>query len=169
LASIGFHANGFIIIDLVPDRDLQTGRHIAENLTDFINAAGLHLFCQRHHCETENDLIGVFSQIKTRLTERGEISYIHIEGHASRETLELPNGSRVGWKTVFEHFRDINILCKNNLFFSSGACESAYAFKAASITDPCPVFGMLAPEQEVSAGEVLAGYIAFRGKRGQYP
>lgn len=158
---IEFLAHGFVIIDLVPDEDMQTGRHIEEDLLDEISSQGSGLFCERYKCKTQNDLIAVFNIIKDRIKSEGKVSYIHIEGHGSKENLELPDDLDIPWSTVFDHFREINILCKNNLFFSSGACESAYAFKAAIITKPSPIFGMLAPEQEVNAGGVLDGYIAF--------
>ena len=161
MENIGFLAHGFVIIDLVPSEDMQTARHIEEALLDAINAANSNLFCERYRCETKNDLIDVLDKIKKRIKDKGEISYIHIEGHGSKEIIELPSGSTMLWNTIFEHFREINVLCKNNLFFSSGACLSAYAFKAAAITKPSPIFGMLAPEQEVDTGGVLDGYTAF--------
>lgn len=161
MSSFGFHANGFVIIDLVPDNELQTGRAIEESLRDSINAQGSSLYCERHKCHTKSDVIKVLENIKARLKNNGEIPYIHIEGHGSREHVELPDGSTMEWGGIFGHFREINLICQNNLFFSSGACESAYAFKAASITLPCPVFGLLAPEKIVQAGSVLDGFVAF--------
>ena len=161
MENIGCLAHGFVIIDLVPKEDMQTAKHIEENLLDAINAKKSGLFCERHRCETRDELIAVLNQVKKRLRDKGEVSYIHIEGHGSKENVELLDGSVLPWGTVFEHFREINILCKNNLFFSSGACQSAYGFKAATITKPSPVFGMLAPEQAVKTGSVLDGYIAF--------
>ncbi len=161
METIEFQAHGFVMIDLVPDKDMQTARHIEESLLDEINAKHSGLFCEKYRCETENDLIDVFNKIKKRLKDKGEISYIHIEGHGSKESLKLLDSSVITWDKIFEHFREINILCKNNLFFSSGACQSAYAFKAATITKPSPVFGMLAPEKIIETGSVLDGYIAF--------
>lgn len=161
MRNIGFIAHGFVIIDLVPAGDMQTAVHIKEALLDAINAESSSLFCEKFRCETKEDLIGVFGEVKRRLKERGQIPYIHIEGHGDKESVRLPDASVLPWSIVFEHFREINILCKNNLFFSSGACQSAYAFMAASITKPSPVFGMLAPEQKVEAGGVLDGYVGF--------
>jgi hypothetical protein len=161
MSNIGFRANGFIIIDLVPDNELQTGKAIEDNLIDFIIEEKSELYCERYKCGNASELIAELNKIKQRLVDKGEISYIHIEGHGSKETVRLPDGSFIKWSTVFELFREINILCKNNLFFSSGACQSAYAFNAATITEACPVFGLLAPEQKVSAGSVQDGFIAF--------
>ena len=83
MSSIGFHANGFVIIDLVPDNELQTGKAIEDNLLDFINEEKSELYCERYRCNDESELIAVLDKIKKRLIDRGEISYIHIEGHGS--------------------------------------------------------------------------------------
>jgi len=159
--SIEFHAHKFIIFDLVPISEMQTGRNIEENLNDFINAAHSDLFCERYKCKSEEDFFSVIERIKDDLIKNGKIPYIHIEGHGSKESMFLPNRSPIPWSSIFESFREINILSRNNLFVSSGACESAYAYKAASITKACPVFGFLAPEKEISAGSVIDGFTAF--------
>lgn len=161
MSSIGFHAHKFVIFDFVPDSEMQTGRSIEENLNDFINAENSDLSCERHKCETEEDFFLVIDRIKNDLTSSGIVSYVHIEGHGSKDALYFPDRQFISWSVVFQAFREINILSKNNLFFSSGACESAYAYKAASITKACPVFGFLAPEKEVEAGGVNDGFIAF--------
>lgn len=161
MSDIGFHAHKFVIFDLVPDSEMQTGRSIEENLNDFINAESSDLSCDRYRCENKEDYIAVIDRIKNDLTSNGIISYIHIEGHGSKDNLFFPDGRFISWSDVFQNFREINILSKNNLFFSSGACESAYAYKSASISKACPVFGFLAPEKEVKAGSVSDGFIAF--------
>ena len=161
MENIGFTAHAFVIIDLVPCNELETAKQIEEGLGDAIIAENSGLFCYRYKCKTTDDLFKVFSETKRRLEEEGETPYIHIEGHGSKEGVKFPDGSVLPWSKIFEHFREINILCKNNLFFSSGACHSAYAFKTVTINEPTPVFGMLAPVKEVKAGGVLDGYIAF--------
>lgn len=161
MISIGFHAHKFVIFDFVPDSEMQTGRSIEESLNDFINAENSDLSCERHKCETEEDFFLVINRIKNDLTSNGIVSYVHIEGHGSKDALYFPDRQSISWSVVFQAFREINILSKNNLFFSSGACESAYAYKAASIAKACPVFGFLAPEKEVEAGGVNDGFIAF--------
>lgn len=159
--SIGFHAQKFVIIDLIPDSELQTGRSMEENLTDFISAEKSDLSCERHKCDTKEDYFKVINQIKNDLSLSGTLPYIHIEGHGSKESLFFPSKHCISWIDVFQGFREINILSKNNLFFSSGACESAYAYKSATINEACPVLGFLAPEKQVKAGSVSDGFFAF--------
>ncbi len=100
MENIGFLAHGFVIIDLVPEEDMQTARHIEENLLDAINAENSGLFCERHRCETKDELIAVLNQVKKRLRDTGEVSYIHIEGHGSKENIQLLDGSVLPWGTV---------------------------------------------------------------------
>lgn len=163
MVDTAFHANGFIIIDAVPENELQTGKHLEDTILDLINYhKRSHLYCKRHKCLNAQDLISALNEIKEQQRTNGKTPYIHIEGHGSKEALKLLNGSDLKWCTIFEHFREINILSKNNLFFSSGACESGYALKEITLlSKPCPVFGLLAPEQKVKAGDVLDGFTAF--------
>lgn len=159
--SIEFHAHKFVIIDLVPAGEMQTGRHIEECLLDAINEQSSEILCDRHKCESVAEFNDLVAKTKSDVAEKGFVPYIHIEGHGCKDSLHFADQSSIGWMHVFDEFREINILSKNNLFFSSGACESAYAFRAATITKPVPVFGMLAPEKEVLAGCVVDGFIAF--------
>lgn len=154
-------AHGFIIVDVVPEDDMQTGRHIEEGIRDAIYAESSGLFCKRYKCATLSEVVKVFNQVELELKNNGQIPFIHIEGHGSRDNLKLIDGTFLSWKIVFKHLRRINILCRNNLFFTSGACQSAYAYKFATITEPAPVFGMLAPEGKVTCGNVHDGYISF--------
>lgn len=158
---IEFQVHKFVIIDLVPDDELQTGRRIEECLLDAIHAEQSSLICERYKCESATEFFTVINNIKADIIERGLFPYIHIEGHGSQKAIHFLNGDLIEWEKVFYEFRSINILCKNNLFFSSGACESAYAYRAAAtITQPAPVFGMLAPEIKVAA-KCVDGYISF--------
>ena len=37
MTDLRFHANGFVVIDVVPEGELQTGKRIAEDIQDLIN------------------------------------------------------------------------------------------------------------------------------------
>ena len=164
MRNIGFHANGFIIFDFAPENEMQIGRWLEEAICDSINKSEKSLFCERHRCNNADEFIAELAKLKRRINATGEIPYIHIGGHGSENHLKLLDHSYLEWSIIFEHFREINALCKNNLFFSSSACHAAYAFRAASITKPSPVFGMLAPEQAVLAGDVKDGFVKFYTK-----
>ncbi len=163
MSDLSFYCNGFVIIDLVPDGELQTGRKLEEQIQDIVlYEKKTGLFCHRYRCHTKQELNEVFEDVKKHLQRTGEVPLIHVDGHASKESLKLLDGTSVSWKEVFSSFKEINILCANNLFFTCGACDSAFALQSiASITEPCPVYGLLAPEVEVSAGDMSDAFIEF--------
>ncbi|WP_373020945.1 hypothetical protein [Thiomicrorhabdus sp.] len=161
MRKIGFKAHGFIIFDFVPENELQTGIQLYNNLRDFINIESSDLFCEKYRCQNKTDFLQILNKLKQRVKEKKEIPYIHIEGHSTKKELKLLDNSRIEWSEIFGHFREINILAQNNLFFSSGACEAAHSFKSSSIKKACPIFGLLAPEKKVSAGEAIDGFIEF--------
>ncbi|SEQ20155.1 hypothetical protein [Nitrosomonas ureae] len=159
---IGFITNGFHIIDLVPENELQTGKIIEDCIIDSINAGNFDLHCYRYKCKNRSEILEALDKIKTFMEKQKVVTSIHIEGHASKDHLCLPDHSYIEWSLILDYFREINILCKNNLFFSSGSCDSAYALRSnITINKPCPVFGLLAPEQIVEAGSTSDGFIAF--------
>ncbi|MDQ7057525.1 MAG: hypothetical protein Q9N62_03390 [Ghiorsea sp.] len=160
-----FQTNAFFIVDVVPEGELQTGISIDDILSDKISyekrLQKYNITCERKKVLNECELFKFLKSIQCK-TKRGDVyPYIHIEGHGSEEGLVMLNGSLVSWVKIFSSLREINILCKNNLFLSSGACKSAHAFKAAEISKEVPIYGLLAPEQEISAGEVVDGFSAF--------
>ncbi|WP_399424919.1 hypothetical protein [Vibrio campbellii] len=162
MKDIGFHTNCFIVFDFVPENELQTGRRLEEAINDSLIQTNSEMMCFRHRCPNKQSFLRELDNLSYLVEKKGIFPYVHIEGHGSPEKLELLDGSTVLWSEVFEKFRAINILSKNNLFFSSGACNSAYSM--ASVTSICkasPVYGLLAPEKIVQAGSVQDGFVAF--------
>ncbi len=157
----GFRANQIIIIDAIPEGELQTGRQLEELISDTINCNDVPLTVRRVVCRTELDVRNELSLVLAQLQESKIVPIIHIEGHADREFLELPKGENLPWDEIFVTLRKINVLCCNNLFVSSGSCHSAWATKNVSIWDVCPVYAFLAPRKEIPAGDVLDGFCAF--------
>lgn len=162
MQKIGFHTNCFVIFDFIPENELQTGRRLEETINDSFLQIDSEVMCIRHRCPHKQSFLSELDSLSHLVEKKGMIPYIHIEGHGSPEKLDLLDGSSVLWSEVFEKFRKINILSKNNLFFSSGACNSAYSMASAtSICKASPVYGLLAPEKVVKAGNVQDGFIAF--------
>lgn len=162
MQDIGFHTNYFVVFDFVPENELQTGRRLEETINDSLIQMKSEVMCVRHRCANKQSFLNELDNLSYFVEKKGIIPYIHVEGHGSPEKLELLDGSSVAWSEVFEKFREINILSKNNLFFSSGACNSAYSMiSVTSICKASPVYGLLAPEKVVQAGNVQDGFIAF--------
>lgn len=162
MENTGFYANHFVIFDFVPKEELQTGRRLEEAILDSIIQEQSESTCVRHRCPNKEDFFIELTMLEEQVRNKGIMPYIHIEGHGTRDYLALLDNTHIDWAELFDKFRCINISCGNNLFFSSGACNSAYSLgKSATIMKASPVFGILAPEKIVLAGNVEDGFTAF--------
>lgn len=160
MANIGFTAHKFIVIDAMRAQDLHTAKRIHETIQDSLIQKARESTCRYVKCDSPNDLIQELDQVFEDCANTSEIPFLHIEGHGEKEFLRLPYGL-LKWENIFETIRKINIATRNNLFMTCGACESSYAYRAADIMRECPVFGLLAPDRVVEAGEVEDGFIEF--------
>lgn len=161
MGEISFGAHIFVVIDAVPETELQTGKQIYRAIQDSLSQGEKVFSCKIHRCESSNELFDILEKVLSDTKETGSVPLIHLDGHGSSDYFVLPDQSRVSWNDIFSVFRNINIATKNNLFFTSGACYSAFAYKAASILEKCPVFGLLCPAKTVPAGEIMDGYVVF--------
>ena len=157
----GFRANQIVIIDVIPEGELQTGRRIEELIYDLLRTSEATMKVRRVTCRTRVEVTDQLSTILIELQESGSVPIIHFEGHSSREFLELSHKETLPWSEIFAFLRNINIACCNNLFVTSGACHSAWAIENVSILDVCPVYAFLSPREEISAGDILEGFSAF--------
>jgi hypothetical protein len=89
---------------------------------------------------------------------------LHIDGHASANALSAADGGRIDWDEVYEQFREINILCGNNLFVTMGLCEALRSFNRCHIASPCPVNALLAAWNPILQAQVEVGFETFYSK-----
>jgi len=160
----GFEIGVIIIIDLTYDDDRKSGRRIDDAIFDSINITGSNLERRYVKCQTHKDFFNVISSIKNDIINNDLYPMIHIEGHGSQDAKALcfPNDKNLNYARVIKCFREINILCNNNLFVTSGACKFAYSLtRDISISKPCAVFGMLAPEQIITDLIMEQGFLGF--------
>jgi hypothetical protein len=79
---------------------------------------------------------------------------LHFDMHGSAATglRIVATGEDVLWATVSQRMQAINVRLGNDLFVVSTACFSLQVALQASITEPCPYYVLVAPEETVTAG-----------------
>lgn len=106
------------------------------------------------------------------LYDLGEIAYlgafglkpiVHLDMHGSKDggIAIQASGESIGWPQLADSFRAINAATGCNLSVISGACFSFHAVTAVDITRMAPFYQMLAPEDEITAGELEANTVGF--------
>ena len=88
---------------------------------------------------------------------------IHLDMHGSAaKGLEIAAAKEsASWPAVVERLKTINIATQNNLCVVSGACFGLHAIKQVTVTEPCPFYMLIGPEQEVTFGFLEDHIAAF--------
>lgn len=145
------------IIDcLVPEIGLQTGRILYERLLDFTlgGAPRVRRHCVRSEAEFWLCLGNIESECKF-----GWKALVHIEAHADKRGLEVPNpgspdASIVPWNFLVHHLRAINVASDFNLGVFVAACEGIEAIRPMTIKKPAPYMFLVGPIAPIPAGEL---------------
>jgi len=151
------------IIESLPLGDLRTGLHLSEAVRDAVNAHNLPIQVFFRVVESRDALLAVIDHIHAETAAHGRSVLLHIECHGSNDLtgLVLGNESYVGWLDLKPRLRDINLACGFNLFLVLACCNGAWFLETTSL-DECSAFcACLGPHQEVGAGLLERGFVAF--------
>ncbi len=144
--------------------DEPTGINTEKAINDSIDNVKSNLNCRRVKCNDQSAFLIELKNIKSMVKKNYGYPLIHIDGHGvdDYKSLAFPDYSAMSYTKVLTHLREINELCNNNLIVTSGACGFAYVLaNGTTINAVCPVFYMLAPEQDVNEETMEKGFIAF--------
>lgn len=111
---------------------------------------------------TASDLLVTLDVIAERATH-GMLPIIHFDTHGSaNEGIHIvQSGQNVSWASLVEKLRTINRITGNNLCVVSCACFSFHVVSELDINQTAPFFILLAPEQDISAGDIEANIVSF--------
>jgi hypothetical protein len=147
---MGVTFTNIIILDLLPESELQTGLGLLRHLQDSLPA-------ERQRCiayekiRTEADIDTYLFHVRS-MARRGCKPIIHIECHGDeQEGLRLKSGY-FGWPRLLGHLQKINFLAKNNVVLFLAGCHGTKILSALDITKPSPFFVLISSDEEVKAG-----------------
>jgi hypothetical protein len=160
---VTFSPTGIVIIDAIPNGELQTALNLERILRDIPADVLVDREVRRLRCETATDFTEGLQSIATECEQHDLRPIIHLEGHGTQNAFYFPDGSSIKWFAAFEGFRKINIACGNHLLVTSAACYSArsYTYDLAPFDRPAPVFGLIAPPDELTAGQAIDRFGVF--------
>jgi hypothetical protein len=154
-----FLNNATIILDCLPENDLQTAKRLYDDL--------IHLDTGINYrkIDSADKLRAQFLILKNECA-KGMLPIIHIEAHGNSE-----RGIFVGnkeenfsWNELVESLRDINILTKNNTGVILASCFGLYAISQIKISRPTPFAFLIGSQQKVEAGVFERCTIQFHEK-----
>jgi hypothetical protein len=155
--------NTIVIIDCIPNDELNTARQLRDDL-GIIAAAfadGLHVKLIR--VENHTDLVNGMDAIHANLKEKGQFPLIHLEGHGlyDENGFALADGSGCSWKQLNDMVTPINVTMGLNLMIVMATCFGGSFSKAIMTIDRAPLWGLLGPVRELSAQQVQVDFTKF--------
>lgn len=155
--------NGIVILDAIPDGELNTARRLKEDLQDLAYTLSKTLEVRYIRLNSYSDLEnGIFKLLK-EVKESGLVPWLHLEGHGSPDEagFQLGNGHNCSWEQLKELVTPLNIITDLNTLLILATCYGGTFVKTISTTDRAPVSGLIGPKHEVKVGEVEKGFIAL--------
>jgi len=149
------------VIESLPDGELKTGRKLVEgNLSEAtLRFPNLELGFETP--SNREEFLGILDRVYAECVATAKFPLLHIECHGCPEGLQMASGEVVNWSEIREQFISINSACRLNLVVVLAACYGVHVLNLATKLDRAPFWAVIAPEKEVTAGHVQAGFDAF--------
>ncbi|MHB2138984.1 hypothetical protein ACX64L_13665 [Pseudomonas monsensis] len=146
--------NGLIIFDALSIKDLQTGRRLYSDVTDYTSAIGRSGYCTRYQVTSVASLhaylMAVLSECKSGVLK----PILHFEGHGHPEKGMYISASDeyISWTDLQRQVGQINRATRNNAGVVVAACHGFSLSAGLKINSPSPFNFLVAPKVEMSAG-----------------
>lgn len=149
-----FSNNAVYILDGLKSSELQTAKHLYEELIDLKYEIETP-YCSIVSVSSRAKLFSELDQIQYRCTA-GIRPIIHIEAHGGINTGIVlgDNEEQVTWAELAKCLGKINEVTTNNLGVVMAGCFGLYAIQPIKITKPSPFYFLIGSDEKVSAGEI---------------
>lgn len=149
----GFANNAVVILDGLKSSDLQTARHLCEELGDLAYTTATP-YCSMVRVGSRIELLSALEKIRNDCVE-GVRPIIHIEAHGNKLGIAVgDNQEEVGWSELGLSLGKINKVAENNLGIVMAGCYGLYAISPIRITQPSPYYFLIGSDNEVPAGVI---------------
>ena len=149
------------IIDGLTDEDLQTAKRLYDDMEFHKGLAPSPVIGYRK-VSTREGLFGVFAEV-TESCRNGHFPILHFEVHGNQEQgIFLGNAQEnVSWSDLVQTFRQINIICGNNLGVIMAGCYGIYAITHVEALEPTPFYFLVGCSESIGAGELEENIAIF--------
>jgi len=155
--------NAVAILDAIPEGELNTARRLKEELEDIASfvADGLQVYYVR--IETMESLENTISDVLRKNRESGFQPLLHLDGHGlvDETGFALAGGTSCNWSKLKDLITPLNVAMGLNLMVIMATCYGGSFARAIRTTDRAPVWGLIGPTQEVTAGQVEGSFRIF--------
>lgn len=155
--------NAVVILDAIPDGELNTAKRLKEDLEDLANFIVNGLRVRYARVETLDSLEAFLSDVLCEIHETNLLPLLHLEGHGltNEDDFVLLDGKHCTWSELKELITPLNIATGLNLILVMATCYGGSFAKAILTIDRAPVWGLIGPKHSISAGQIQCDFGAF--------
>jgi len=155
--------NGIVILDAIPEGELNTARRLKEDLLDISNYIASGLQVRYIRINTIDDLINGLSEINEEIKNNELKPWLHLEGHglSDQNGFLFANNSICTWCQFKEIITPLNISLGLNLMLILATCFGGSFARAIRTIDRAPVLGIIGPTREVKVGDIEKSFPSF--------
>jgi hypothetical protein len=155
--------NGIVILDAVPEGELNTARRLKEDLKDISCYVANGLQVRYVRIDTTYALRVGISEILDEIKNNGLNPWLHLDGHglSDQSGFQLSGGTACSWVQLKELITPLNIALGLNLVLILSTCFGGSFASAIRTVDRAPVLGLIGPTREVTIGEIERAFPAF--------
>lgn len=155
--------NGIVILDAVPEGELNTARRLKEDLIDIACYVADGLQVRYIRIDTINALEVGISDILEEIKVDGLKPWLHIDGHglSDESGFQLAGGTHCSWSQLKDIITPLNIALGLNLLLILATCFGGSFASVIRTVDRAPVLGLIGPKREVKIGEVERAFPTF--------
>lgn len=139
----------------------QTGTALYQDLLRYMVEKIEHFSAQLIIINSKVQFFAAIDAIYNEIDPMSCRPYLHFEVHGSKEGLVLNSAELLSWDELYNHFRKINFVLKNQLFISLATCYGAYLFNAIDPTKQSPFFGFVGNSVKIYSEETAVGFYEY--------
>lgn len=155
--------NCVAILDAIPDGELNTARHLREDLRDIAAYVAEGLEVRYFRIKDRSDIEEALSVLEHEARTSGLIPWLHVEAHGTQdqEGFTTASGAYCPWSTLKTLVTPLNVATNIKVIIVLAACYGGSFTKAIRTIDRAPVLAVIGPTREVTSGQVKTDFPSF--------
>jgi hypothetical protein len=146
--------NGVVVIQSLPDREIQTGRELYDSIISR-RCSQTSKASYFYDPNSRREFFDALNEVCANVIHDDLFPIIHFEMHGSPRGLQMKNGEMVSWQDFQDHCRLINVQVKNQLLITLAACCGCHIWEMIDIKKPAPYWGYFGPREEILASTLM--------------
>lgn len=150
-----------LIIDSIPDGELQTARRLREDVETFSAEIARAFPVSYARVRTSIELFAAIESLRRDVETTGQFPVIHFECHGSPLGLALASGEHVSWRQLRPHLVLLNLAAHVNTLVVFACCYGAFFAGTFDPGDRAAFAAVFGPNAKLSAGVLEDAFRAY--------